>query len=234
MKKIGIIILMLLTINSLLLSAINYSKADVIPELVNEVSSDSLLDKLTYLTSFPSRSSYATQEELLAYIADDLESAGAAMRWHEYQYNGQTWHNLIATVPPDASLDPGEPHLVVGAHIDSVSVGPGADDNASGVASIWEATQILANADLTTRVDFVFFTLEESGRNGSASYAADASAAGEVIEAMIAVDMVAFGSPDEDLELVTKPDMIWIAEAFKTACDTYTNQDTVILDESCG
>ena len=235
MKKPCFTIAMLLTVCSLLLSGTNCSKADVIPALVSEVNSDLLLDTLTFLTSYSSRYSYETQEEVLAYIAANLEEAGAAIRLHEYDYAGQTWHNLVATVPADASLDPGEPHLVVGSHIDSVAAGPGADDNASGVAAVMEAARVLAGAGLSTRVDFVFFTLEERGCIGSSNYAADASAAGETIEAMIAVDMVAFGSAGEDVEIVTKPTMAWLAEAFKDASDTYTGSNTrLVLDWACG
>ena len=154
---------------------------------------------------------------------------------HEYEYNGLNWHNLVASIPGNASLAPGEPHLVVGAHIDSVSGSPGADDNASGVAAIMEAARVLANAQLGVRVDFVFFTNEESGRIGSAAYAADAKTSGEDITAMIAVDMIAYGSADEDLDLVTRPADGWVADNFKEASDLYTTLATnVILDQSCG
>ena len=203
--------------------------------LVDEVDDNNLLYTLSYLTSFDSRHSYETQEEVLGFIRAELEKTGAMIRLHEYEYSGRTWHNLVATIPGNASLDPDEPHLVVGAHIDSVPGSPGADDNASGVSATVEAARVLASADLPMRVDFVFFTMEEQGKPGSRSYAADAWASGEVIEAMIAVDMVAYGSPGEDLELATKPSMAWIAQDYKTAADTYTELVTVpFIDESCG
>jgi Zn-dependent M28 family amino/carboxypeptidase len=209
--------------------------ADNIPALVDEVNSDYLLDTLIYLTSFPSRSSYEIQEEVLAFIGAELGNVGATIQLHEYEYGGQTWHNLVATVPANASLEPREPHLVVGAHIDSVPVSPGADDNASGVAAIMEAARVLATTELTTRVDFVFFTLEESGIVGSSHYAADAKVNGEDIIAMIAVDMIGYESSNEDLQIVTKPPMGWIAEDYKETSDTYTNLDTtLVLDWSCG
>jgi hypothetical protein len=203
--------------------------------LVDQVERENLLDILSYLTSFESRDSYEVQEQVLGFISDKLEEAGASIRFHEYEYSGYTWHNLVATIPGNASLDPTEPHLIVGAHIDTVSGSPGADDNGSGVSAIMEAARVLVGSDLPMRVDFVFFTLEEAGRRGSYNYAADAKASGEVINAVIAVDMVAFGSPDEDLELATKPSMEWIAYDYKTAADTYTALVTVpFIDESCG
>jgi len=235
MKKICIIIAIAVSLCVVLPNTINCSIDDNVLTLINEVDGDLLLDTLIYLTSFGSRSSYEAQEEVLAFIGAELDSAGATIQLHEYEYNGHTWHNLVATVPGNASLEPSEPHLVVGAHIDSVSVSPGADDNASGVSALMEATRILAASYLTTRVDFVFFTLEEPGRIGSSYYAADARSSGEEIEAMIAVDMIAFGPADEDLDLVTKPSMAWIVEDFKEAVDTYTNlATTLVVQENCG
>ncbi len=97
-----------------------------------------------------------------------------------------------------------------------------------------EAARVLAGSDLSMRVDFVFFTLEESGAVGSGAYAGDAKASGEAIQAMIAVDMVGYGSPDEDLDLATKPSMAWLAQGYKVAADTYTELDTVlVIEETC-
>ena len=206
-----------------------------ISTLVNAVDSDNLLDILSYLTSFGSRSSYEVQEEVLDFIGTELEIAGAMIRVHEYEYDGRIWHNLVATIPGNAPLSPSDPHWVVGAHIDTVSGCPGADDNASGVSAIMEAAIVLASAELPMRVDFVFFTQEENGLQGSKNYAAYAKESGEVIEAMIAVDMVGFGSIGEDLDLATKPSMAWIAEKYEEATNAYTPLDTnLILEEGCG
>jgi Zn-dependent M28 family amino/carboxypeptidase len=235
MKKVFIIISTVLVLSTVSTDTVNSSIKNKVSKLISEVDSDFLLDTLIYLTSFNSRSSYEVQEEVVEFIGNELEKAGAKIRLHEYEYNGRTWHNLVATVPGNASLEPSEPHLVVGAHIDSISVSPGADDNASGVSAVMEAARVLASSELTMRVDFVFFTLEELGRIGSRNYAADARTSGERIEAMINVDMIAFGPTDEDLDLVTKPSMAWIAEDFNEAVDTYTNlYTTLVIDETCG
>jgi hypothetical protein len=52
---------------------------------------------------------------------------------------------------------------------------------------------------------------------------------------MIAVDSIAFGSADEDLDLATKPAMAWSAEHFQEASLQYTDLNTrLFIDESCG
>ena len=81
--------------------------------LVNKVDSNNLVDTLGYLTSFGSRASYEVQVEVIDFLADELDKTGATIWLHEYEYDGRTWHNLVATVPGNASLDPGEPHIVV-------------------------------------------------------------------------------------------------------------------------
>jgi len=237
MKKLFVMVTILLAVLTALFATACYATGNDIAILINEVNSDYVLDNLVYLTSFTSRSSYEVQEEIIDFIGTELGNAGAIIQLHEYEFAGQPWHNLVATVPANASLEPTEPHFVMGAHIDSIPTSPGADDNASGVAAIMEAARVLANAELTTRVDFVFFTKEESGRNGSKSYAADARASGEEIVAVVVADMVGYYGPgNDDLDLETVPSTDWIAYEFKEAVDTYNGElpTTLRIQEDCG
>ncbi|WP_344139983.1 M20/M25/M40 family metallo-hydrolase [Luedemannella flava] len=66
-----------------------------------------------------------------------------------------------------------------GAHLDSVSAGPGINDNASGTATVLELALTLARTNPTLRnhVRFGFWTDEEQGLNGSEYYANSLSSA---------------------------------------------------------
>lgn len=66
--------------------------------------------------------------------------------------------NVIA-VP--AGFDPEQPHAVVGAHLDTVAVSPGAEDNASGVGVVLELARLLAERPAGVPVRFVAFGAEE-------------------------------------------------------------------------
>ena len=204
------------------------------------VDADRMMETLEYLTSFPRRDGFDEQDDILEELAIEVEAYGAAVGFHQYAHAGRTHRNLIAMVPATASADPEVPHLVIGAHVDSTSengaeLAPGADDNASGVAAVLEVVRILAQCELATRIDFVFFTNEEIGTVGSEAYAADAVAAEEDIVGMIAVDMVAYGPPGEDLDVATKSDMAWFAGAFLEGVETYTGTQTVArIDDHCG
>ena len=60
--------------------------------------------------------------------------------------------------------------VIVGAHYDSTGAGPGADDNASGVAVMLEVAKLLQNASTPYTIRFIAFGAEESGLLGSYAY----------------------------------------------------------------
>ncbi len=205
-----------------------------------QVDPERLLETMTWLTAYPRRDGYDTQDEILDLLGADLIDWGAAVDYHQYSYDGRTHRNLVAKIPATAELHHDTPHLVIGAHVDSTSEGgaptaPGADDNASGVSAVLETARILSQCELDTRIDFVFFSNEEIGTVGSEAYAADAAMLGEDIVGMMAVDMIAFGPEGEDLDIATRTDMAWLAAGFVEGVDAYTGTDTVLkIDDHCG
>ncbi len=66
--------------------------------------------------------------------------------------------NVVARPP---GLDASRPHVVLGAHLDTVPQAPGAEDNASGVAVLLELARLAAAAPNGDRVVFVAFGAEE-------------------------------------------------------------------------
>lgn len=61
--------------------------------------------------------------------------------------------------------------ILVGAHYDTVSISPGADDNASGVAVILEIARILGSVPTPRTLQLAFFDKEEEGLLGSKAFA---------------------------------------------------------------
>ncbi len=80
--------------------------------------------------------------------------------------------------------------IVAGGHFDSVPGGPGANDNASGVAATLEAARALSGVRTARTVQFVLFSGEELGLFGSAAFAAEHR---QGVVAMINLDMVGWG-----------------------------------------
>ncbi|NYE37900.1 hypothetical protein F4692_003045 [Nocardioides cavernae] len=107
--------------------------------------------------------------------------------------------NVVA-VP--AGFDATEPHLVVGAHLDTVSQAPGAEDNASGVGVLLAAAEAVAGRRTRLPVVLVAFGAEEprgSGDDlhhfGSRHYVADLTRAERrAVRGMVSLDRVGVGS----------------------------------------
>ncbi|MFF9061714.1 M28 family peptidase [Streptomyces sp. NPDC014882] len=116
------------------------------------------------------RSTGQGYRDSLAYVKGKLQGAGYTVT-EQPCTSGCTTNagpNLIAEWPGgDASKV-----YMFGAHLDSVSAGPGINDNGSGSAAILETALTLAanNPQMTNRVRFAWWTDEEQGLNGSDFY----------------------------------------------------------------
>ncbi|MCC7366969.1 MAG: M20/M25/M40 family metallo-hydrolase [Chloroflexi bacterium] len=100
-----------------------------------------------------------------------------------------TGANVVATRPG------GPRTLVVGAHIDSVSAGPGANDNGSGTAVMLELARVMASRPTPFTLKFVGFDAEEIGLVGSNYYVSQLSEAERrSVVGMINLDMVGVGT----------------------------------------
>ena len=99
--------------------------------------------------------------------------------------------NVIAETPD------GDPNnvIVVGAHLDSVGVGPGINDNGSGSAAILEIAEQVRKVKPRNKIRFVWFGAEEHGLLGSQAYVDSLpESERDKIAAMLNFDMV--GSPN--------------------------------------
>lgn len=76
--------------------------------------------------------------------------------------------NVVAYRPPKAAKTNTDEVVIVSAHLDSV--GPGANDNASGVALALELARILKSYPIDRELRFIFFGAEERGLLGSKYY----------------------------------------------------------------
>jgi aminopeptidase YwaD len=91
--------------------------------------------------------------------------------------------------------DPAESgRVLVGAHLDSVEAGPGANDNASGSAAVLELARVFAGRPERARLSFALFGAEEWGLWGSRRYVERLGEGGaRRLRAMVNLDMVAVG-----------------------------------------
>ncbi|MBI5154547.1 M28 family peptidase, partial [Candidatus Poribacteria bacterium] len=113
--------------------------------LVNQVDKDRYYSTIDALAGFGSRSIYAAGvASARDYIKAEFEALGLTVTTPSFSVQGTPAYNVVGKL--EGSAYPGE-FLVVGAHYDSrpySGPAPGAEDNASGTASVIEMARILA------------------------------------------------------------------------------------------
>jgi hypothetical protein len=187
-------------------SYLEYSPA--VQDMVNAVSPTLLIhhvcklqdnDSLPYCNEVGTRYSYATAKlnEAAQYLYNALAALGLSVNYMPFVYSSAPMTNVVAELPGNG---PDDNHIyIICAHYDSISndrynVAPGADDNASGSAAVLEAARILSRHSFQHTVRFVLFAGEEQGLIGSAYYAAQAYAHGDLIDGVINLDMIGYES----------------------------------------
>jgi Peptidase family M28 len=137
-------------------------------------------------------------------VAGRLDSATALANGVEKGSTGLTARMKVdwrpGTYPTSnviAETRKGDPNnvIVVGAHLDSVGVGPGINDNGSGSATILEIAEQVAKVTPRNKIRFIWFGAEEHGLLGSEAYIDSLpESERDKIAAMLNFDMV--GSPN--------------------------------------
>ncbi|WLW52960.1 M28 family metallopeptidase [Streptomyces sp. YU58] len=104
----------------------------------------------------------------LDYVKGKLDAAGFTTRIQQFTASGRVGYNLIADWPGG---DTGQV-VMAGSHLDSVSSGPGINDNASGSAAVLETALAVSRANLqpTKHLRFAWWGAEELGLVGSRYY----------------------------------------------------------------
>jgi peptidase M28-like protein len=128
-----------------------------------------------------------------AYIQAGLKRAGFVVREGRSEPGGAMPCINLLTDPLPARPD--LPLFVVGAHYDSATETPGADDNASAVAALLElAAWIRPHLDGASacRLQLAAYDLEEYGMIGSLLHAGDLKRAGERVRGMISLEMLGY------------------------------------------
>lgn len=126
------------------------------------------------------------------HIKEKLANSGLIITEQQVVYEGGTAVNLFAETTGDDNQV-----IIAGAHLDSVSAGPGINDDGSGAAALLElAIQIGNNKDFkpVNKLKFAWWAFEESGMIGSAYYVNNLSDADKAkIGMYLNLDMIGTG-----------------------------------------
>ncbi|MGW3970643.1 M28 family metallopeptidase [Streptomyces ardesiacus] len=129
----------------------------------------------------------------LDYVKAKLDAAGFTTRLQQFTASGRTGYNLIADWPG------GDANKVVmaGSHLDSVTSGPGINDNGSGSSAVLETALAVARSGYqpAKHLRFAWWGAEELGLVGSRAYVNSLGSAERAkISGYLNFDMI--GSPN--------------------------------------
>ena len=166
-----------------------------------EVSSHRLRRDVEHLSQDLSPRNYGRIDNLdraAAWIAQELGDAGLTVELQEYELPEGRYRNVIGF---RQGLEAAGPVRVIGAHYDAYGDGPGADDNASGIAALLELAR--TKPPLRPRLSqyFVAFSTEEppffaTESMGSHAFARRLRERGVAVETMVALDLVGYYSDE--------------------------------------
>lgn len=129
----------------------------------------------------------------VTYVKNLLDAAGFTTTQQSFTYGGATGYNLIADWPGGNTSNT----LMIGGHLDSVTAGPGINDNGSGSAAILEVALQVARTGFQPdrHLRFAWWGAEELGLRGSTAYVNSLSSTQRAaITGYLNFDMV--GSPN--------------------------------------
>ncbi|MBC8870168.1 MAG: M28 family peptidase [Planctomycetes bacterium] len=141
------------------------------------------------------------------YIEQSFANCGYTVERNAYQVRGRECWNVIAE--RKGQTRPNE-IVVVGAHYDSVTGSPGANDNVSGVAGVLALARSFSRKPTARTLRLVAFTNEEppyfqTDLMGSRVYAQHCKKAGDNIVGMLCLETIGYFSDEEDSQKYPLP-----------------------------
>jgi len=179
--------------------------------LTSKINTDTLLAYIQHLQDYGTRAYFKPQ----AYEAQDwmkakFESWGLEVEIQTVSAAGNGWGlpatssgNVIAV--QTGTVYPNE-YIVCGAHYDSFVFYnydncPGADDNATGIATVLEMARILSQYEIERSVIYCCFSAEEVGLYGSAAYASRCQQQGMNLLGYFNIDMSGYLKPGTEIHI---------------------------------
>ncbi len=185
---------------------------DLVKPLINQISGERIFSDIIKLSSYKTRH-YRSPEgvEAAKWIKSNWERIAASRSdIHVELYNHPKWEqpSVIATIEGES-----DEIVIVGGHLDSIAgfwgggsaKAPGADDNASGIATITEVLKVLIDNSYRPQktIQFIGYAAEEAGLLGSKEIAAEYKKQGKNVVGVMQLDMTGFkGTKDLDIVMM--------------------------------
>ena len=176
--------------------------------VLGDLSEANIVSTITQLSSYTTRY-YTSQTAVQAsnWMKSEWESMAAGRSDISVELYNHSWAQPSVIMTITGAHQP-QDIIIIGGHIDSInqsgSVAPGADDDASGIATFTEAIRAaLSNGFTPARtIKFIAYAAEEVGLRGSADIATAAQSAGDNIIGVLQLDMTNYNGSSPDIVLM--------------------------------
>jgi hypothetical protein len=194
-----------------------------LPKLLSiaEVAKASSLQQYLSTTVGP-KNRFTHQEKMLQvenYICETFRDFGwktERQRYHYESFNGYTEYNIdetntggpkqyhdlkgvnIIATKPGKNADQ---TIIIGAHYDTISNTPGADDNGTGIAALLELARVLGKHSYSKTLMLVAFDMEEIGFAGSQAFVEKLSPSA-VVDGVIIFETVGYFDEKENSQKI--------------------------------
>lgn len=182
-----------------------------VQQCLDIVNADNIEETILMLEAFGTRYHQRSEAEQAIYDLRDKWQAMATaagrtdVSFEIYEHSGTPMPSLIMTI--EGATQPDE-YVIIGGHADSItgfaSDAPGADDNASGIASITEIIRVLLENSYKPQktVQFMAYAAEEIGLVGSDEIAEDYYNDGKNVVAYVQFDMTNYNGSTADIAII--------------------------------
>lgn len=213
-----------------------------ISEALMQLNGDKIRGTVEFLSSFTNRYNKAPDankhiEPFMDRLSEIAKQANYPITIETVDHKSTKQKSVKLTI--QGAVRPSE-IIVLGGHLDSINgwglnpKAPGADDNASGSASLVEALRVLTMQPQPERtIEFYWYAGEESGLLGSAEIAEAAKQQNKDIIAVLQLDMTMFPG-DGVLKIASMTDFTstWLRDYLVAANKTYFK--ATIQEDKCG
>lgn len=217
-------------------------KAEIVTAL-GELKEENIRSTVEWLSSYPSRSNRLPDpnghvRDMEAKLRDLLSSYPGMWSVTQISHNRTKQNSLRVHIEGKSRA---KEIIVLGGHLDSINQGwgggqgaPGADDNASGSASLFEALRVLVSRGAPERsVEFFWYAGEESGLLGSAEIAQKYKAESKDVVAVLQLDMTLFpGAGEFVVGNVSDFTSAWLRQYLVALNEAYLQ--VRLIEDKCG
>jgi len=231
------------------LATVTYTidNAATVQPMINDMAAPNIKDTITSLSSFTTRYYNSTTGlDSAFWIKNKWTTLAAGRSDVTVEYFNHSWVQPSIILTIQGTTNPSEV-VILGGHQDSIRSGcsasttcqtlpaPGADDDASGIASLTEVIRVAMESNYrpAKTVKFMAYAAEEAGLLGSKAIATSYQNSGVNVVGVLQLDMTNYKAPSTDIAMITDHTNAAQNTFVRNLASTYLSTLTVV-DTQCG